>query len=745
MINIPHILQRLAHWSRFAQRDWYAIPGQTGLGCYGTGYNHWGYQTNQRYAAAMAVLATHLDSPGDLDRALVMENALAAFRYSLWSHVTGPGPGACTDGTKWGQTWISALGIERMMHGVAALDPHLTDQDRDGLRAMLLSEADWQLRQHRRGSLVGVQADRWGHSGKNNPESNIWVGALLWRVAEMFPDHADADAWRQEAHRYFINGVSVPSDADNDTIVSGKSVRERFVGANFFENYALDHHGYFNVGYMAICVSQAALLHFDLKIAGYAAPESLHFHQADLWRVLRKMIFADGRLARLGGDTRVRYAYCQEYLLPSLLYAADHLGDDHAMTLAEAQLKLIEDEASCNDDGGFYSSRLAELYAYSPYYYTRLESDRALALTMAACYAPRVGVAASSAKPSVSFEASVAGGWIEPEYGAVLHRSPTRLASFAWRAQGLAQGLCLPPDDGHLAEWQHNLGGVVRFTGQQTPKPAPAPRKLQRCNVQSIQGGFVTSGAVLEGTDLFLADGWRQDGAAVHALAMAALPDGHTIIALEHCRSLVRIRTTRVMGMNLNVPNDLFNASVRTIHSQTGTHRLMSPASREELIDLGRWCCVDNRIGVVGLSGNEEGQEGQQGLGLSRSRQRRGGAYESLYVEEIGWPCIVEPRWWDAQATVIDAGWAVLASVSTDETRRFADANAAAAVMFDEPLLRGLRITAMDQRTYLLLANFGDVPRQIASPCVGAVDLVTGDVCGDDVVLPAGGAVLLQA
>ncbi|MCJ7548753.1 MAG: hypothetical protein MUQ30_03625, partial [Anaerolineae bacterium] len=49
---------------------------------------------------------------------------------------------------------------------------------------------------------------------------------------------------------------------------------------------------------------------------------------ADLWDVLRRFIFGNGRLARIGGDSRVRYACCQEYLLPSLLYAADVLGDE---------------------------------------------------------------------------------------------------------------------------------------------------------------------------------------------------------------------------------------------------------------------------------------------------------------------------------------------------------------------------------------------------------------------------------
>ena len=35
-------------------------------------------------------------------------------------------------------------------------------------------------------------------------------------------------------------------------LLDGKPVSEWFMGANFFPNYALDHHGYLNVGYMVI-------------------------------------------------------------------------------------------------------------------------------------------------------------------------------------------------------------------------------------------------------------------------------------------------------------------------------------------------------------------------------------------------------------------------------------------------------------------------------------------------------------
>ena len=314
-----------------------------------------------------------------------------------------------------------------------------------------------------------------------------------------------------------MNSINVPADETEEAIVAGKPVREWFVGANFFPHYGLDHHGYFNVGYMVICLSNAAMLHFDMRAQGLPLPESLYHHNADLWQVVRQMTFSDGRLARIGGDSRVRYAYCQEYLLPSIVYAADQLGEVHAAHLLRAQCDLIHREAAYNGDGSFYGKRLSYLIERSPYYYTRLESDRACAIGMALRYAQQVAggklPALHQPRPlevtAPEFEATVAGSWWEPEHGAVLHRSPTRLASYSWRAHGLTQGLCQPPDDGDLAEWSQNLSGVVRMQGDDgTIRGGQSEhRRLEGFKIVTFAGGFATAGAVEEGYKVEVPEG----------------------------------------------------------------------------------------------------------------------------------------------------------------------------------------------------------------------------------------------
>lgn len=717
MLDLERCLRLLARWGRAAERWWRDVPGRKGVGFYGTGYNHWGVQTNQKFVGAMAVLAEKGSGVVGLDRDWARTRALAALRYSLATHLTGDLKSA--DGGQWGHSWISVLGLERMMYGVRLLDPHLTSGDRSALERMLCSEAAWLANDHVRGGKKGVFGSTWAHEGANAPESNLWNGAFLWRTAAMYPGRPEAAAWREMAHRFLLNSVSVPADVACDTIVAGKPVRERFGGPNFFPNYALDHHGYMNVGYMMICASNAGMLHFDLKAAGLPRPESLDWHEDDLWRVLRRMVFSDGRLARIGGDSRVRYTYCQEYLPPAALYAADRWRDPHALGLVANYVKLIEQEAEASGDGSFYGLRLREMAESNPYYYTRLESDRACALGMTVAYAPLVD---APAPPKETIEVSVSGCWIESEHGAALHRSPKRLAAFSWRAYGLGQGMCQPPDDGHLADWQQNLGGSIEFACEDDGKHH---RKLLDARVTALDGGFLASGAIVEGVDIQLAEGWRGTDSGTHRIVFVALPDGQSVVGLEYAVCGSRHAWLRVvLGMNWLLPNDLFNGSVRVLDTERGTAEFESPPPAAALVSLGsRWACLDGKVGVLGLYGGDT-------LSVQRVPHRRGGKYRSLHVESFAWPG--KAGLWSAQPgeVLLDCAWMAVSSASTAQMRGLANANAPSKTDVSASNVRALRVEGSDGRIYGIAANITDAEQTFAGFGKDeVVDLVVGSAC----------------
>lgn len=760
----------IARWSAAAEADWSTVAtsdtssanaraaAAAPLGIYGTGYDGWGVQTQQKYLATLTAVAVLGSKHNHNNSAWALERALAALRFNLATHKTGSLH--CTDGKRWGHTWISALGIERMMFAVPMLQPHLSDADSDALRAMLTSEADWLLTSYGRGQHTGIQANLWNHTGCNDPESNIWNGALLWRAAAMYPEHPHAADWQERAHTFLINGVSIEADAINETIVAGKAVRERHIGANFFPNYGLDHHAYMNVGYMVICLSNAAMLHMDMQAAGLPVPESLYLHQKDLWQVVRHMVFDDGRLARIGGDARVRYAYCQEYLLPAQLFAAAALGDAQALNAIPRQLDFIRTEANASASGYFYDKRLAALRKRNPLYYTRLESDRSCALAMLATYyesackqskamqdTKESACAAQTSGPQVVQIDSNGIRWSEPLHGAALHRSPTRFASFAWRAADIAQGLCLPPARGDMAEWKYNLCGIVDFCHHPHPlhgKKEPK-RRFNDCSVRSFDGGFVTCGSFYEGVNRRLAESWADTDLALHQVAFAALPDAHTVVCLQFCQmGNRRGYVSEVRGLHLNIPVDVLSPKSYTISSTSGALTLQNPPPEDALNTLdSNWACVEEAIGAVGFYG-------AQTLVLDRSNQRRDSSLQSILADRLLWhhlqgPCAFEPG-----ATILDSGWATLASVDTAKTSAFAQNNTSAQIFLQpdnaaadvSERLRAVTVQAMDGQSYVLLANFGERTTPVRVSRLGLsgslYDLASGHVfkASDCISLP---------
>ena len=60
----------------------------------------------------------------------------------------------------------------------------------------------------------------------------------------------------------------------------------------------------------------------------------MYHRSLELWKLIKTFMFKDGRLWRVGGDSRVRYCYCQDYVIPMLMFVQDHFGDKDAKWLS---------------------------------------------------------------------------------------------------------------------------------------------------------------------------------------------------------------------------------------------------------------------------------------------------------------------------------------------------------------------------------------------------------------------------
>ena len=70
----------------------------------------------------------------------------------------------------------------------------------------------------------------------------------------------------------------------------------------------------------------------------------------ELWKLIRSCTFSDGRLLRIGGDSRARYCYCQDYALPMWALIEDFFDED-CSELEIGWLKILKKETDVNGDG----------------------------------------------------------------------------------------------------------------------------------------------------------------------------------------------------------------------------------------------------------------------------------------------------------------------------------------------------------------------------------------------------------
>lgn len=513
-----------------------------GLQYYGTGESaHWAVQCNQQMMGALGILA---DVPDLKKYHLVMtsaeirERALAMFRYSMRTHLTGDL--VCTDGKQWGKHWISVLGLERATPGLNALEPYFTEEDAERYRKCRIFESDYRLNEY------PIRACMDGRKGPNVPESNIWNAGFLMRTALDYPDLPQAEAYLKKATAMMLNGISIPKDAVSKKRFNGKPLSELYVGPNFTENYSLDHHGYMNVGYSFICLSNIALLYFNFKERGQTMPPELLHHVQDLWNTVKNFIFPDGRLLRIGGDSRSRYNYCQCFAISSWILAAELFHDEDAIRFEKGFLALMEKEQSENPDGSFYGKRLSELKDYSYFYYRRLEADPMHALSTGAYWRRKFDIfdSAPAKKPQDGF-------WSDEFHGAELLRTGNTIRSVVRRAEDSQEVLCLPLNRSDMAEWMLNLTGYVGCHFR-TEEGDDVRHEFKDGFLYTRKTAVTEKAPMGEGEEIYhIAD---------REYSCAAIPDGKTMLIYERLKMVKE--TTLTFGyrsLHCQIPNDVYN------------------------------------------------------------------------------------------------------------------------------------------------------------------------------------------
>lgn len=707
-------LRLLERWVHSTRRHLRPHPGDAGLLSYGPGvHGHWSMQTHTTAFAAFAELAANPQtdvSRAGMSRDELWDTAFRMLRFTLQGHVSGSGD--CVDGERWGHSWISNLCLERMMHAVEEMDVYLTEEDADGLRRMQLSECDWLL--DRYDVVAGPKPP------ENRPESNMWNGSMLWRTALMYPEAPRAAEYRERGTSFLLNAMSYPEDATSERMFAGRPLREWHVGANFQSTGACCHHGYMNVGYIDVTLSNLAMLHFSGRYGNWSLPEALYLHLEDVWKLSKSCMFPDGRLFRIGGDTRVRYCYCQDYALAGWLLARDRLGDVEAQAFEDGWLRHVAREQETNADGSFMGHRLRRLEEQSPLYYCRLEGDKAVSLSMAACWRRRFGE--FKGRPEAKERRETLELWSDPFHGSLLSQGARRKSCWTWMAAEKPMGICVPAGRSDMAEWRYNLSGRIVGTGQ---RMVPCVHPVEQ---ETFDGGFMTSGWVEMRNMAPLAEGESEDMVSRTYLACAALPDDGTMVILQRARSLNRFYFQTLKGLFLNVPNDVFNGDFRRLERANSVQEwLRTRPGQRDVLTCGDWLTLDGELSVESLNGAP--------LQLNRPRTAPVNIHSHgdhiggwLYVDEICQGACYEgaAQCRERGELLFEASAAVRAGCDAAGVARLSAARPEVEVTGDRTAVVSGAVRGMDGKGYVLVLNASEREQQVRVGSETSFDLAPG-------------------
>ncbi len=536
------------------------MPGKPDWGYYGRG----GHVENDvrpiTYATMVNAFLAEVHPPDDTlgegDRARYRRDAVAALRYLVDSHKIGPGN--CLNGKPWGDQWQSAMWARAAGMAGWMLWGHLDRQMKVSVVRLVEHEADRFLD-------TSPKSSEFRDTGA---EENAWNSMHLALAATMMPDHPRAARWDEAARRYMYNSLSVAADQDDETPGDFDRPINKWVRTvNAHPDFTVENHSLVHIGYLKTTLAMLMESGTHYMIAGRPIPGAC-FHHVDegLDVVLHSMAW-DGSPVFFGGnDWKIVHSQATDVLLYAVLNVAGN--DRRAAHLESTALDWLGRMQEQED--GFYNVR------------RDLEYGGLCATRLIASYlAHAAGGGAARPVLADEFDQSVS-GVTELEFAqAILHRTPTKFASFSWGPKRMALAL---PRDGNWVLWPHFASHLGNIDGKDASRKNA---KLAALKKEVVQDSFCVA-ARLE----------RSGGRVVQDVAFAS-PPGDVTVYVERLTIAAGFelsdRQTGIIGHEFEL-----DSNERVIHGRFGTARIVGLGGEEKVHQWPTdWLNLGNRVGYV--------------------------------------------------------------------------------------------------------------------------------------------------
>lgn len=715
-------LRVLSKWVGFAERDWHQHPQDASVGFYGTGLPHGGIDSAANAMLVYSLLAgeSAYDSKiCGLSQNVLLERALGCLRFLTRAHLTGDLDCMGSTKVKWGHDGETSQYLLVMICAAELIWDKIPGEDKKAVKRVVLDEVkahifpdvyyketDHGFFQKQRGPMIATS--RFGPH-RTYPESNAWRGAMFARALLLYPDHPDADIWKEKMNLFVVNSLSVPQDCQDNTLVGNKTIKEWYVGANLHPHFALEHHGFFQPDYYGQTFGSLAMACLGFRMHNQPIPLVFLHHARDAWNVMKKLYLWNGRFAYPSGQDWWRYdAWASTETIPFLVMLQNEYDDSLARSVERGLFYNFDWEQEYNANGSFHSKRLMALYRtekqhafWTPDYNVNVASEAyflpetyaASRLALAYLFHKEYPIIETASKEKIENE--IKGVFYEKDAKLVFYRGKEQFTSWSWRAfSETVNGLIIPKDGDSMGEWVGNMTGLFHV------RDCGIKRAVAQNKEIIFDNGFATIGEVQECEPIGGYDYPEKDLYAItHNITFVTLPDGHTNLIINYAMANRNIVVIEEEGLKFSIANDIFNNNFRTIYHEYGSLIVKGVGETTKRIDLAsRWLNVDNKLGILRVYGPS--------VFTLRTFTERNAPFHSMLYDLIDCPFIQADRMFRKEEVIQDTCFLFLASI---DCKKFQSISTKNFFSYSQNLTSPIRIIVVrgqDNHWYAVASNY---------------------------------------
>lgn len=570
-------------------------------GYFGNGQNNeHGARSNADWAFIYAFLCKYGQSatyPAGISLQTVKDHALKAIRFSYSTHKTGTKN--CTNNAKWGLCWESSLWSASLAYAGWAMWGDLTQEDKDGIKKVVIAEANYNLA---RAIPTKVNSD-------TKAEENGWDTNILSIAASMYPEEPNAEAWDYRCKQFGANTYSTFSDSYNKSVIDGKCVRDWYIGANLYDDYALENHDFFHTSYLNVPIQELSESYLSYKALQdknapvFEMPATLKHNVKEVWdNLLKELATADGELAMPNGNDWSMYLYDQ---LSSYAAIAAIYRDADALMLESLALKYTQARQNTTTNGAFM---------LRPDVGERRMGVTGRRLVFAYLYHEFFSTADMQPNNWETFSSQHEKTKLLPYNKIIRNNTKDRFVTFSWfqsqnKSTRSYMGMITANSvDKAKIVFPYKTGNVGNFTGFMTVEGKSADATLIGETYNMYPKSFVTTGKL------------AVNASSLNQYISFYATPGNAVIYMDEMVGAASGKITKEAGLLLGISTDIFTKETRTLYDESGS-KVVNGTS---LVNLsGNWLNVDDSFGAV--------LEGSKGIAFGDKAEEKSIMVSKLY------------------------------------------------------------------------------------------------------------------